>query len=161
MRASAASLTGFVILTALAAQGQPRLAFEVATVKPAATITGPGLPRGGPGLADPEHVNYRSLSMKNLLMAAYDLPFNQIAGPPWIDTERFDIAATVAPGATKEQATVMLQNLLAERFKLEAHKETKELRPQLDSPSERGVRQCSRPCRWRPVRHWHVRHRPR
>jgi uncharacterized protein (TIGR03435 family) len=50
----------------------------------------------------------------------------QIAGPAWLDTERFDISAMVAPSSTKEQVRVMLQNLLAERFKLEVHREERE-----------------------------------
>src|SRR5262249_52759642 len=38
-----------------------------------------------------------------------------------------DIVARVPAGATKEQVKFMLQNLLAERFKLTLHRETKEL----------------------------------
>jgi uncharacterized protein (TIGR03435 family) len=53
---------------------------------------------------------------------------SQISGAPnWLDSVRFDIVAKVPEGATKEQAKVMLQNLLAERFKLTLHRETKEL----------------------------------
>jgi len=51
----------------------------------------------------------------------------QIVGPSWLDTERFDINATLPPETTKQQFQVMLQNLLAERFKLTIHRETKEL----------------------------------
>jgi uncharacterized protein (TIGR03435 family) len=67
------------------------------------------------------------MSMKYLLMAAYDVKVFQVAGPAWLDTERFEIDATMAPGTTKEQFRVMLQNLLAERFKLVVHQETTEL----------------------------------
>lgn len=103
------------------------LKFEVATVKPAAPLTGRGIPRGGPGSADPGRVNYASLSVKGLLGVAYDTKSNQITGPAWIDTERYDILATVPLGATKEQVNVMLQNLLADRFKLVVHRETRDL----------------------------------
>jgi uncharacterized protein (TIGR03435 family) len=48
-------------------------------------------------------------------MAAYDVKDEQISGPAWLDTERYDIAA-IRPGATKEQAKRMLQNLLTDRF---------------------------------------------
>src|SRR5262249_53234678 len=41
--------------------------------------------------------------------------------------ERFDITATMPPDTTKEQFHVMLQNLLAERFKITLHREKKEL----------------------------------
>jgi len=43
----------------------------------------------------------RIFSMKNLLMSAYDMKINQITGPAWIDSERYDVVATVPTGATK------------------------------------------------------------
>ncbi|MEO5926842.1 MAG: TIGR03435 family protein [Bryobacteraceae bacterium] len=113
--------------TALFAQSPTKLEFEVASVKLAAPVTGPGTPRGGPGSADPRHVTYRSLSMKNLLMTAYDLPFGRISGPGWIETDRYDISASLPAGTTNAQLAVMLQNLLAERFHLVVRRETKEV----------------------------------
>ena len=123
------SLSGFFLFPSHTAMGQgpQKLEFEVATVKPAAPLTGRVAPRGGPGTADPERVNYTYVSMKNLLMSAYGLPINQVFGPSWIDSEHYDIVAKVPPGATKEQVNVMLQNLLADRFKLVVHRETREL----------------------------------
>jgi uncharacterized protein (TIGR03435 family) len=50
-----------------------------------------------------------------------------VVGPPWLDQDRFDIAAKVAAGATKEQVNPMLQNLLMERFSLTFHRETRDL----------------------------------
>ncbi len=108
----------------------PKLEFEVATVRPAAPLTPGNLPpRSGPGTSDPERVNYRYRTMKTLLMTAYGMPVNQVIGPPWIDSPRdlFDITAKVPPGATQEQVNVMLQNLLAGRFNLVVHRETREL----------------------------------
>jgi len=124
-----AGLAGLFLLASDAVRGQApaKLEFDVATVKPAGPLTGAGIPRGGPGSDNPERVNYTYLSMKNLLMTAYGLPINQVSGPPWIDSERYDITAKVPPGATKEQVNVMLQNLLADRFKLVVHLETKDL----------------------------------
>ncbi|SPE39658.1 hypothetical protein SBA3_3340001 [Candidatus Sulfopaludibacter sp. SbA3] len=61
------------------------------------------------------------------MVDAYSVKRSQISGgPSWLDSERFDIVAKVPEGATKEQVKVMLQNLLAERFKLTLHRETKE-----------------------------------
>jgi len=122
-------LTGLLLFAHNSVRGQApaKLEFDVATVKPAAKLTGAVTPRGGPGSANPEQVNYTYLSMKNLLMTAYGLPINQVSGPSWIDSERYDITAKVPPGATKEQVNVMLQNLLADRFKLAVHRETKDL----------------------------------
>ncbi len=64
--------------------------------------------------------------MRNLLMFAYGLEQDQISGPGWLGSEAYDIDATIAPGATKEQFNVMFQNLLAERFGLKVHHETRQ-----------------------------------
>ena len=51
----------------------------------------------------------------------------QLRGPVWLKTKRFTITAPVPTGTTKENFKRMLQNLLAERFKLTLHRETKEI----------------------------------
>ena len=109
------------------------LTFEVASIKPASLPTpgnGPMLirgPSGGPGTKDPGRINYPYMSLKNILMIAYDVKNYQVNGPAWLDTERFDVTATMPPETTKEQFRIMLQNLLIERFKMTVHKESKEL----------------------------------
>ena len=124
------------VLTALAAFGQPaanRPEFEVATVKPTPPPEPGKMMRfstvnsGGPGTPDPERVHWSGVTMKNLLMRAYNMKPYQISGPSWMDTERFDIDAKVPKGATKEDFMLMIQNLLADRFKVEIHRETKEM----------------------------------
>ena len=114
--------------------GEKSPAFEVASVKPAAPLepNGRGMirmvgPSGGPGTKDPGRMNYPYQTLRLLMMTAYDVKRFQITGPDWLDTERFDVTATLPPDTTKEQFRVMLQNLLAERFKLAIHRETKEL----------------------------------
>jgi uncharacterized protein (TIGR03435 family) len=47
--------------------------------------------------------------------------------PAWMDTVTFDVVANVPPGATRAQANLMLQNLLADRFQLKVHRSTREL----------------------------------
>lgn len=109
-------------------------AFEAASVKPA-TLPSPdgrGMimmqgPSGGPGTKDPGRIHYPYMTMKNILMNAYDVKSFQITGPAWLDSERFDISATMPPDTTKEQFRAMLQNLLAERFKMTIHRDNKEL----------------------------------
>ena len=120
------------------AQADTKLEFEVASVKPA--LTGRQLPRGGPGSNDPAHVRYTYVSVKNLLILAYGTPTQQITGPAWIDSDRYDIVANVTPGATSEQVNVMLRNLLADRFKLVVHRETRELQLYELTVSKNGPR---------------------
>jgi uncharacterized protein (TIGR03435 family) len=131
--------TGWVALVCSMAYGQAadekganaRLEFEVASVKPAAP-QGPGRfmigMRGGPGNGDPGRITYNNVSLQDLMTTAYGVKRSQISSEPaWLDTERFDITAKVRPGASKEEAKVMLQNLLADRFKLVIHRETREM----------------------------------
>ena len=75
---------------------------------------------------DAGRVNYTNVSLKNVLMRAYDVRSYQITGPSWLDTERYDIVAKVPDGVPKEQIPAMLQTLLAERFQMTIHRETKE-----------------------------------
>lgn len=130
-------LTGVVVCflvgpMAFAQAANPRLEFEVASVKPwtppADGGRGPimmGM-QGGPGTADPSQVRYSGLPLKMVLANAYDVRPFQINGPAWLDMERFDIVAKVPAGATKDQVRIMLQNLLADRFRLKLHHETKD-----------------------------------
>jgi uncharacterized protein (TIGR03435 family) len=114
----------------LAQDSAKPLEFEAASVKvaplPANGFINLG-PPSGPGTADPTRIKYNFNTMKNLLMTAYNVKVFQVNGPTWLDTERYDVVATVAPGTTKEQAAIMLQNLLADRFQLKVHRETREL----------------------------------
>ena len=115
---------------ALAQAPDHSLTFDVASIKPAAP-QGPGKimmgMRGGPGTPDPGQVTFTNMPLSRLIMNAYDVKSFQVTGPSWLDSEHFDITAKIPKGATKEQYRVMLQNLLAERFKLQVHKEHKEV----------------------------------
>jgi uncharacterized protein (TIGR03435 family) len=64
--------------------------------------------------------------LRVLIMRAYDVQTFQVSGPSWMDSQRFDVIAKVPDGATKEDAQIMLQNLLADRFKLKLRKGSKE-----------------------------------
>jgi uncharacterized protein (TIGR03435 family) len=50
----------------------------------------------------------------------------QIAGPDWMKRQRFDIVAKLPEGTFQDQVPEMLKELLAQRFKLAVHRETKE-----------------------------------
>ncbi len=110
---------------------EARPEFEVASIKPS-PLPGRGTirldPQKGAGMDDPGRVTYTLSTIRDLIVEAYGVKRYQVSGgPKWLDSERFDIVAKVPEGATKEQVRVMLQNLLAERFKLTVHRESKEL----------------------------------
>ena len=100
--------------------------FEVASVKP----TGPDRRyvsmSGGPGTSDPGRITAENMSLRALVSHAYSVDYYQVSGPDWTEAEHYDIVAKVPEGATKEQSLVMLQTLLAERFKLVLRRESKE-----------------------------------
>jgi uncharacterized protein (TIGR03435 family) len=125
------------------------LQFEVASVRAAGPLMGPGIaslvPKGtpipaagwmagGPGTPDPERIAYTRVLMMSILTQAFvGLDRDQFSGPSWLfepdnpeTTERYDIAAKVPPGTTKEQASIMMQNLLKARFGLAFHYEKRD-----------------------------------
>ena len=121
-----------ILLAAGAALGQTPAAapaFEVASIKPAAPIT-PALVMSGKvhlGMTvDAARVDIGNSSLADLIRTAYRVKPYQISGPGWMSSERFDVVATIPEGATSGQVPEMLQALLAERFKLSAHRESKE-----------------------------------
>jgi uncharacterized protein (TIGR03435 family) len=68
-----------------------------------------------------------NVSLKQLIERAYSVADYSLFGPEWLGDDKFDVAAKPPPGASGEQMRRMLQSLLAERFKLMVHRETRSL----------------------------------
>lgn len=101
--------------------------FEVASVKAAAPFRpGDGVVRGC-GKPDPAMVRCIGVPLRVLLMRAYDMKPFQIEGPEWMRSEPYDIIAKVPEGTPAGRIPAMLQTLLAERFAVKVHKETRVL----------------------------------
>jgi len=83
---------------------------------------------GGPGTSDTGRIVFTNVTLMSVLLRAYDIKHYQATGPDWLSSERYDITAKIPPDATKEQFHLMLQRLLASRFQLALHHETKQLR---------------------------------
>jgi uncharacterized protein (TIGR03435 family) len=103
--------------------------FEVASVKRSSGPTSACGSNGGPGTHDPELYTNNCARLRGLIFEAYGLTYynEQVAGPGWIDSEPYDVATRIPPGTTKDQFRLMLQGLLAERFKLQVHRESRVL----------------------------------
>lgn len=66
--------------------------------------------------------------LRALIRDAYQLQeFELSGGPKWIDAARVDIVAAAEGEPSAAQMRLMLKNLLADRFKLQLHTETREL----------------------------------
>jgi uncharacterized protein (TIGR03435 family) len=66
---------------------------------------------------------------RSLVRQAYGLMFEDyrlVGAPDWIAVERFDVVATLPERAPHSQVPAMLRTMLADRFKLVAHTETRE-----------------------------------
>lgn len=81
------------------------------------TMTG-GVLRGG-------RYDLRNATMVDLVALAYSIndPEFIVGGPPWLERDRFDIAAKAPQGTSPQNLKLMLQALLAERFKLVVRKD--------------------------------------
>lgn len=131
-------------IQALSTAAAPRLTFETASLK-----RNPGDDRsfmylteeagGKPGVGPDGRVQWvtaTNFTARHLLWSAYQFElrgddgsagFHQIDNAPeWLDSDRLDVVAKAPIRATPQQMHDMMQSLLAERFKLEAHVGSKE-----------------------------------
>jgi uncharacterized protein (TIGR03435 family) len=125
--ASAVLLAGCIFAASFAprliAFAQARPTFEVATIKPGnpeihGTMTG----------TPPGRVTLTNITLREAVRLAYHLNEPELfGGPKWVDSEHYDIEGKEATRVPRDQAMLMLQSLLAARFKLVIHRETREL----------------------------------
>ena len=109
-----------------AAPSQPaaKPAFEVASIKPSNSADDRVSFRITPG----GRVAITNGSAKMLIMMSYNLKPHQLeGGPNWLDSEKYDITAKAEGPDNPDQLKVMMQSLLADRFKLTFHRETREM----------------------------------
>jgi uncharacterized protein (TIGR03435 family) len=128
-------LAGVLLVWAAGAQ----TAFDVASVRASQGGRGEGSRRENIQ-ASPGSLNMRNVSLKSAIRWAYHVMDYQISGPDWLGFERYDIAAKAAGPVPEDQLRLMLQALLAERFKLTLHRETKELPAYLLVVAKGGIK---------------------
>jgi uncharacterized protein (TIGR03435 family) len=121
-----------VVFTAAGAFGQTAgaaPAFEVASIRVSqiGKAGGEGSRRENIQVS-PGTVTMRNVSLRSGIRWAYHVFDYQVTGPDWLGSERFDIVGKSAGPVAEDQLRVMLQALLAERFKLALHHETKEFK---------------------------------
>jgi uncharacterized protein (TIGR03435 family) len=128
-------LTTIIFFTVALALGQAQSppAFEVASVRPAVHgRDAAGWSRSSIGDNHGRLVAENS-SLDEMIRYAYTLKDYQVLGPAWLndDSECFDVAAKAPPdatsNATSKEIRTMMQTLLAQRFKLAAHREERTL----------------------------------
>jgi len=79
--------------------------------------------------------------MRAIFKQAFTVRDFQIGNPPdWFDSQRYEIIAKTEPGATEDSINLMLQNLLAERFALEIHIESRDTQVYALTQSKNGTK---------------------
>lgn len=98
--------------------------FEVTSVKPAAPDARGMYLRTTPGGT----VNITNMSLKEIMVLAWRIqPYQISGGQPWIASARYDVSAKPENKPKEGELQLMLQAMLADRFQLVVHLETKEL----------------------------------
>jgi uncharacterized protein (TIGR03435 family) len=106
----------------LAENGDPPR-FEIADVHASGKTANPQF-RASP----PRNGRYelKNATMLDLIRTAYGFNVDTIiGGPNWLELDRFDVTAKIAPGAEPDTQKTMLQSLLEERFKLAVRRDTR------------------------------------
>ena len=117
-------LLAFVPLVVVTLAAQAPLAFDVISVKRAPLDQNFSSFRNSPG-----QFSVTNSTIQIVITQAYGVQNYQLVDvPPWVSSERYDIAARPPEGTfTQDQRREMIRALLADRFGLKAHMETREL----------------------------------
>lgn len=96
--------------------------FEIGDVHVSPHILNPNM-RGGVLRGD--RFEMHQASMVDLIRTAYGIDADKVlGGPSWLEWDRFEVIAKAPAGTLPETAKLMLQALMADRFKLVLHKDT-------------------------------------
>jgi uncharacterized protein (TIGR03435 family) len=102
-----------------------KAAFEVAAIRPAKDDDNHS------SNTDNSLFRTHNLTLKSLIARAYDVDIGQVyGGPNWVDADSYDISARIPEEfahQTRDKLPEMIQNLLAERFRLVIHREPKQI----------------------------------
>jgi uncharacterized protein (TIGR03435 family) len=114
-----------LVLAAGVALGQPtpKVEFDIVSIKPADPAAPAHMAQQMPG-----GFRGRNLRLFELIIGAWHLNRDQlIGGPNWLETTGWDIDARFPSGTSPAMVSQMMQAMLADRFRLVAHLETRTL----------------------------------
>ena len=129
---------GIVVVPLLSQRNPPKKpSFEVISIKRSSGARAAGAGIGGSSVRG-NRVIMPNGTLRGLLQLAYQRPDGPplltdqiVGGPNWIDSDRYEVQATAAGDERTtippDQLALMLQSMLEERFRLDAHLETREL----------------------------------
>ncbi len=119
------AVLSFLAVTASAQSTAERPRFEVASVQRSATAMNPFTFLAG-GVQRGERYELRKATMLDMIRIAWDVdPDLVVGGPDWLEFDQFDIAAKAPAETPPSTVRLMLQSLLADRFGLVIHHDTR------------------------------------
>ena len=137
MRWLGLAMVAAAILTASHAQNQTtRLEFEVASIK----ATPPGSMEKSMGSFGNGAIRWQGHSIKEYVQTAYNVKDYAYSGPVWMDTALFDVVAKIPARNQFPQYREMMQTLLADRFKLTVHRESRTVNAHLLVVDKSGLK---------------------
>jgi uncharacterized protein (TIGR03435 family) len=116
-------IAAFLCSEVFGQSSEPRPAFEMADVH---VSPHSAFPQMTGGVLRAGRYELRKASMVDLIRTAYGIDADSVVGgPSWLESDRFDVIAKAPPDTPAETTKLMLQSLLADRFKLVVHNETR------------------------------------
>lgn len=116
-----------ILLSSAAVAQRPDAAqFDIASVKVSEHQVGPDY--NNRFAFTPAGLIARNATLRRLVSEAYRIQLRQVAGPDWLDRNEYDVEARAAHPIGREELDLMLRALLAQRFGLTQHVETREMR---------------------------------
>jgi uncharacterized protein (TIGR03435 family) len=124
----------FSLATALAQAPALRPEFEVASVKR-------NLSGSRPWLVPPLGGRFTAINVPLTLLIRNGWPLRIAGGPSWVNTDGYDVSAIAPePNLSRDDFSLMMQNLLKDRFGLRVHTETHEARVYVLLPAKNGLK---------------------
>jgi uncharacterized protein (TIGR03435 family) len=111
-----------VIVLTLAGTSSAQPAFDVASIRPVQEKSDSSIERSG------GRITLRNTSLRDAIAFAFGIATgrdHELSGPTWLNDAHFNIEATTSPDNSREDVRAMLKTLLAERFGLQTHYETR------------------------------------
>jgi uncharacterized protein (TIGR03435 family) len=124
MRALVAiSFTALLSGSVFGQSATPPPAFDLAEIR---VLTGSARPYMSGGVLRDGRYDVRNATMVDLIGLAYGVETDKVlGGPNWLAADRFDVLAKAPPSTPPDTLKLMLQTLLADRFKLAVHTDSK------------------------------------
>jgi uncharacterized protein (TIGR03435 family) len=111
-------------------------AFEVTSVKPS--------PPDQPGMGmrmDPGRVILNNATLRYAILLAFRIEeYQLVGGPKWLDADHYEIEGKCADASSPKEKMAMVQALLADRFQLKYHRETREVAGYVLVPAKTGLK---------------------